>query len=90
MHADKFAIGEIVGVTAQSLTGPRTLDLFRILNRYMPRGKAPLYRIRSLWGRGERMVAEAELLPRYSTAMPRGKIQSVRTEGIQLGPNEKP
>lgn len=66
MYGQKFAIGEVVGVALNSLTGPKTQAMFRVLGRYLTSGTAPIYRIQSLWDRAERMVSETELLPRPS------------------------
>ena len=66
MHRQLYAIGQIVSVALRSLSGPPTKDHFRIVRRYRGAHQSPLYHVRSVVDRGQRMVPEAEL----SLAMP--------------------
>ncbi len=61
MDRQLYAIGQIVGVTLRSLSGPRTQDHFRIVRRYMARNQGPMYHVRSIVDRSQRMVPEDEL-----------------------------
>jgi hypothetical protein len=56
-----YAIGQIVSVTLRSLSGPRTRDHFQIVRRYMTRNREPMYHVRSIVDRSQRMVPEDEL-----------------------------
>ena len=61
MDRQLYAIGQIVDVTLRSLSGPRTRDHFQIVRRYLTRNRAPMYHVRSIVDRSQRMVPEDEL-----------------------------
>ena len=78
MDTQLFAAGQIVGVAVGSLSGPRTVDRYKIVRRYAVENRPVMYHIRSLVGGGQRMVPEDEL-----TAVIRQS--STRRESIQTG-----
>ena len=61
MDRQLYSIGQIVSVALRSLSGPRTKDHFRIVRRYLVRNHVPMYHVRSLVDRSQRMVPEHEL-----------------------------
>ncbi len=79
MDRQLFAIGQIVTVGPLSLSGPRTVEHFRVVRRY-PTGRLPaLYHVRSLSGPGQRMVPEDEL----SGAVPNAFDRSTRPSKVR-------
>ena len=61
MNRQLFATGQIVCVAHGSLSGPSTARRYRIVRRYPVEGLPPVYHIRSVGSREQRMVAEGEL-----------------------------
>lgn len=56
-----YLAGQLVRVAGNSLSGPRTLDQFRIVRRYPVSGMPDLYRLKSIADPSERMVPVHEL-----------------------------
>lgn len=61
MDRQLFAIGQIVSIALHSRSGPQTEDHFRIVRRYPIKNRAPMYHVRSVVDRSERLVPESEL-----------------------------
>ncbi len=63
MGKQLYASGQIVSVALQSLSGPSTLDKFRIVRRYPVANRPDIYWVQSLADPGQRMVSVSELSP---------------------------
>jgi hypothetical protein len=61
MTKQKFQIGQRVGVATSSLSGPTTMEPFRIINTYLVQGRERVYRLRQIDAPHERVVPEVEL-----------------------------
>lgn len=87
-----YANGTVVSVDRETLQGPRSEGPFRLLRRYLIENMQAIYRISSLFGTGERMVFEAELIPvrvTVSGSMMRGGnavSRNVDVPGFTYGP----
>ncbi len=61
MDSTTYSNDQIVKVAGNSPSGPRTGGDFRVVGFYPMKDRPTLYRIRSLAGRGERVVPAGEL-----------------------------
>jgi hypothetical protein len=62
MSMPNYSAGCHVRVSDASLSGPATMGEFEIMRRYPVEGGEPMYRLRSIRGRDERMVPGNELM----------------------------
>jgi hypothetical protein len=61
MDEEKYITGQIVSVALRSFSGPPTTDQFQVVGCYPRAPEAPMYHVRSVVDRGQRMVPENEL-----------------------------
>jgi hypothetical protein len=61
MRAEHYSVGDRVQVSKRSFSGPVTTGQFEVIAQYAVEGAEPMYRLRSLELRTERMVPQREL-----------------------------
>ena len=61
MRAEHYLVGDRVQVSKRSFSGPVSTGKFEVIGQYAVEGAEPMYRLRSLELRTERMVPQREL-----------------------------
>lgn len=61
MATEHYVIGDRVCVSPRSFSGPVSADEFEIVGEYPVEDDEPMYRLRSLHFRTERLVPQSEL-----------------------------
>lgn len=85
MNAHIFAAGQFVRVGPASLSGPMSMDDFRVIHRYPGIGAPDFYRLQSLADPSERMVPAGEMTASRDPAVHAGvPVEPVSQPAVRM------